>query len=129
MIKENIKIIAKKLELLSEKQVEDVREKVELMIRESSISVRDKLFRAVESTIYGIGDVSINNEHGVSIGIGTNLIYNEAENKNVRLCYMYDDDALEMHVSNEVVLKIDKNSPILEAFQELFEQLDIYKES
>lgn len=121
MKNEQIKAITDKLVLLSENQVEGVRENVELMIRESSTSVRERLFRAFENMIYETGDVNTSNEHGVSIGVGTNLIYNEAEDENVSLCYMYDDDALELHVNNEVVLKIEKSSPILEALKVLFD--------
>ena len=128
MIKENIKIIAEKLELLNDRQLKTIKEEVESFVESNPATLREKLFRAVENTIYGIGDVSISNEHGVNIGIGTNLIYNEAEDENVSLCYMYDDDTLELHVNNEEVLKIAKDSPILEAFQELFEQLEIDKE-
>lgn len=88
-------------------------------------SKRENLFREVEAVIYGIGDVSINNKHGKQIGTGTNLIYNGENDENVSLCYMYDNDVMELCVNNEIKLTIDKNSPILEAFQELFRQIEL----
>lgn len=125
MKNEHVKAITEKLEVLNEKQLETIRKEVESFAETKPATPREKLFREVENAIYVCGDISINSDFGVHIGTGTNLIYNEAEEENVSLCYMFERDIMELHVNNEVALIIDKNSPILEAFQELFRQIEL----
>lgn len=112
-------------------------DKLELLLRERAVLIgeleakiekmnkRENLFEAVKSTIHGIADISIRNQFGVRTGFGANLIYDESENENVSLCYMLDTDQLELELNNETILTITKDSPILEAFQELFRELKL----
>lgn len=126
MKKEQLKEITDRLELLTERELEVLIGELDATIEsKNQITPRERLFREVENAIYGCGDISVNSDFGVHSGTGTNLIYNEAENENVSLCYMFDRDEIELHVNDELVLTIDKNSPILEAFQELFKQIEL----
>lgn len=124
MKNEHVKAITEKLELLTENQLEEIRKEVDSFAESRPASLRERLFEAVKNVIYGIGDVSIQNEHGIGTGIGANLIYDESKDENVSLCYMYDKDMIELHVNNELILQIDVNSPILEAFKELFDEFE-----
>lgn len=78
-------------------------------------STREELFNRVKNAICEVGDIPIINNHGVTIGIGTNLIYNDKNGENVSLHYIHDVEEIELCVNNKIELKINKNSPILEA--------------
>lgn len=125
MRNEHVNAITEKLELLTENQLEVIREEVESLAELRPASPREKLFRRVSNSLQDISDVNIKNEHGVVTGIGANLIYDEQNNENVSLCYMLDTDQLEVVQNCETILTIIKDSPVLEVFQELFNQLEL----
>lgn len=126
MKNEHVKAIIEKLEVLNEKQLETIRKEVESFAELRPASPREKLFEGVKNIIFEIGDVSIYGTSDISCeirtGIGTNLIYDESKDENVSLCYMYDEDVIELHVNNESVLQVNANSPILEALKEIFDE-------
>ncbi len=125
MRNKHVKSITEKLELLNEKQLEAIGKEVESFAELSPASPREKLFRRVQDSVQGISDVKIKNEHGVVTGIGATLVYDKQNDENVSLCYMLDTDQLELVKNLETILTIAKDSPVLEAFQEVFNQLEL----
>lgn len=123
MKKEQLKEITDRLELLTEREREVLIGELDAMLEKKK--KRESLFEAVKFIIHEIGDISIKNQHGGRTGIGTNLIYDESKNENVSLCYMLDSDQLELVQNDETILTITKDSPILEAFRELFRELEL----
>lgn len=123
MKNEKIKAISEKLEQLSERQLNEFEQTIDEYVEEVPLTSKEKLFRTVQNAICEISDVKIENKHGVVIGIGTNLIYNERDDENVSLCYMLDADQFELTQNHETLLVITKDSPVLEAFIELFHQI------
>lgn len=119
MKKEQLKEITNRLELLTEKEREVLIGELDAMLEKKN--EREKLFESVKNIIYEIGDINIRNEHGIGAGIGANLIYDELKDEEVSLCYMYDENIMELHVNDKVLLQIDANSPILEAFKVIFD--------
>lgn len=119
MRKEQLKEITERLELLTEKEREVLIGELDAMLEKKN--EREKLFESVKNIIYEIGDINIRNEHGIGAGIGANLIYDELKDEEVSLCYMYDENIMELHVNDKVLLQIDANSPILEAFKVIFD--------
>nr|WP_312578242.1 hypothetical protein [Sedimentibacter sp.] len=102
--------------------IEDKEEQT-FAIRNATVTLnRIQLFNTVKDTIYGIADVHIEDERGEIIGVGCNIMDSNFTNENVSFVHMVDD-TMEVHINNESVLKIYKTSPILEAFKELFEQI------
>ena len=86
---------------------------------------RESLFEAVKFIIHEIGDISIKSQYGGRTGIGANLINDESKDENVSMCYMLDSDQLELVQNDKTILTITKDSPILEAFRELFRELEL----
>ncbi|MDI9496721.1 MAG: hypothetical protein QM227_10655 [Bacillota bacterium] len=119
MRNEQLKEITDRLELLTEKEREVLIGELDAMLEKKN--EREKLFESVKNIIYEIGDINIRNEHGIGAGIGANLIYDELKDEEVSLCYMYDENIIELHVNDKVLLQIDVNSPILEAFKVIFD--------
>ena len=119
MRNEQLKEITDRLELLTEKEREVLIGELDAMLEKKN--EREKLFESVKNIIYEIGDINIRNEHGIGAGIGANLIYDELKDEEVSLCYMYDENIMELHVNDKVLLQIDVNSPILEAFKVIFD--------
>lgn len=122
MRNEQLQELTNRLELLTEREREVLIGELEAKIEKKN--KRERLFEAVKSTIHGIADISIRNQFGVRTGFGANLIYDESKKENVSLCYILDTDQLELELNNETILTITKDSPILEAFQELFRELE-----
>jgi hypothetical protein len=123
MKKEQLKEITNRLELLTEKEREVLIGELDAMLEKKN--EREKLFESVKDIIYEIGDISIKSQHGGRTGIGANLIYDESKDENVSLCYMLDSDQLELVQNDKTILTITKDSPILEAFRELFRELEL----
>ncbi len=119
MRNEQLKEITDRLELLTEKEREVLIGELDAMLEKKN--EREKLFESVKNIIYEIGDINIGNEHGIGAGIGANLIYDELKDEEVSLCYMYDENIIELHVNDKVLLQIDVDSPILEAFKVIFD--------
>lgn len=119
MRNEQLQEITNRLELLTEKEREVLIGELDAMLEKKN--EREKLFESVKNIIYEIGDINIRNEHGIGAGIGANLIYDELKDEEVSLCYMYDENIMELHVNDKVLLQIDANSPILEAFKVIFD--------
>lgn len=119
MRNEQLQEITNRLELLTEKEREVLIGELDAMLEKKN--EREKLFESVKNIIYEIGDINIRNEHGIGAGIGANLIYDELKDEEVSLCYMYDENIIELHVNDKVLLQIDVNSPILEAFKVIFD--------
>ncbi len=119
MRNEQLQEITNRLELLTEKEREVLIGELDAMLEKKN--EREKLFESVKNIIYEIGDINIRNEHGIGAGIGANLIYDELKDEEVSLCYMYDENIMELHVNDKVLLQIDVNSPILEAFKVIFD--------
>jgi len=119
MRNEQLKEITDRLELLTEKEREVLIGELDAMLEKKN--ERGKLFESVKNIIYEIGDINIRNEHWIGAGIGANLIYDELKDEEVSLCYMYNENIMELHVNDKVLLQIDVNSPILEAFKVIFD--------
>lgn len=121
MKNEHVKAITEKLEILNEKQLETIRKEVESFAELRPASPRERIFESVKQIVYEIGDICIHNEQGIVTGIGANLIYDESKDEEVSLCYMYDEDVIELNVNNKAVLEMDAKSPILEALKVIFD--------
>ena len=119
MKQEQLQEITNRLELLTEREREVLIGELDAILEKKN--EREKLFESVKNIIYEIGDINIRNEHGIGAGIGANLIYDELKDEEVSLCYMYDENIMELHVNDKVLLQIDVNSPILEAFKVIFD--------
>lgn len=78
---------------------------------------RKTLFKKVLNIIDEHAE-SIIEENGIVVGIATNSTYDDG------ISFVHTlDDTIELYVNDENVLKIGINSPVLEIFQELFNQL------
>lgn len=115
MKSEKIREIVKRLEELTEEEVDGFMEKL-------PANSREKLFVKVVNEIYKISDVQIKNENDVVVGIGTSL--SDGESGDICLCYTMDTEQLELMKDLETVLVITKDSSVLENLKEILDEAE-----